>query len=713
MKVNSKLTEIYKKDVIKPSKMQEEYIRWFDSLQTRYPLSYYLTNQDIQYLYKCAISPSLNCNVKEKYYLMGELMKNRGFELLGGGTNRRAYRCTFENVVLKIATDQVGFTSNLREVPNQHVIKPFCTKIFGTDYNGVSSLSELFVPFKTQEEFSKYWEDIFNILYFKFRNNDIGMEDIGTRSFKNWGLRNGFGPGVLDFPTMYVMDPAKRFCHNIVDGKMCGGTLDYDDGFNVIVCSCCGRTHFAKTLAKKDGDQISNLLQAVGYQNKKLEKELMSMKIKIVDVETGEGKDIIIGGKSNFVNPNSKRKVKPVINLNDNTIKPKKVKPVGFRIIDVGTLNPETGCIEENKETSSEEPVVDEQAPFFPEVTHEDVLKSEEIQQLVEDSIIDLTISYNTIDDAIVTFSDLVDNSSDDYVTEEDPVYFAIVIRDIIESSIRFNFDRDEALKLYKELCEATIDIDLIDEGESYTISHGNMMRDDNIVINKLLARIYPASASENYFKAFYDLINTVKNSASFFTSVVGFYKTAIENLYFDKSEKAGGSDIRLIYKDVLDEIVSCINCEIGYYLDNVDENLEYHTKPSFKNFRETLNELKKFDNENKSNETTETNKYYIIERTDGSSLISPTVTVKLFVIEEDEEDTEQVIETKPIEPVIKTEPIEEEPDEVIDNDEPYEVKQSRKVQLIPTSSVGQFDSYNKMSRKQRRKFDRENKKRK
>jgi hypothetical protein len=140
MKINPNLVDIYKKDTIEVSKLQQEYIKYFDSLTIRHPLSYYLTNQDIACLYKYAMSPSLNCNVKEKYHLIGELMKNRGFELLGGGTNRRAYRCTFENLVIKVATDQVGFTSNLREYPNQNVLKPFCTKIFCTDYSGTVSL---------------------------------------------------------------------------------------------------------------------------------------------------------------------------------------------------------------------------------------------------------------------------------------------------------------------------------------------------------------------------------------------------------------------------------------------------------------------------------------------------------------------------------------------------------------------------------------------
>lgn len=349
MKINSKLNDIYKKDIIKESKALEEFTKWYDSYRVN-PLLSYITREDIKTLHDLAISPRMNCDVQEKYYRIGRLMEDRGFALAGGGTNRRCYHCVYDNrVVIKAATDQVGFISNLREGVNQNVIKPFCDKIFEVsdirhvmNCDGTVSLEEQVIPIKTVEEFQKYAQDIYDILYFKIRNNNIGMEDIGTRSFKNWGYRNGFGPVLLDFPTMYVLDPKKRLCRNIINGHMCGGTLDYDEGFNVIVCSECGCTHFAASLAKKDGDNISELMQAVGYQNQKSVKEQNAMKIRIVDennnVEVRE-----IGGKSTYVNPNNckRGRVKPIIDLNNPNVNQPQERKVKFKVEVIGETKPE------------------------------------------------------------------------------------------------------------------------------------------------------------------------------------------------------------------------------------------------------------------------------------------------------------------------------------------------------------------------------------
>ena len=33
------------------------------------------------------------------------------------------------------------------------------------------------------------------------------IDDFGTKAFKNWGLRKGFGPVLLDYADMYILDP--------------------------------------------------------------------------------------------------------------------------------------------------------------------------------------------------------------------------------------------------------------------------------------------------------------------------------------------------------------------------------------------------------------------------------------------------------------------------------------------------------------------------
>ena len=56
------------------------------------------------------------------------------------------------------------------------------------------------------DEFQAVGKNIFDVLYFKIRAKNIAMEDIGMRSYKNWGIRDNFGAVLLDYPTMYVAD---------------------------------------------------------------------------------------------------------------------------------------------------------------------------------------------------------------------------------------------------------------------------------------------------------------------------------------------------------------------------------------------------------------------------------------------------------------------------------------------------------------------------
>lgn len=694
MKINPNLVDIYKKDTIKISKLQEEYIKWYDSLQTRYPLSYYLTNQDIAYLYRCAISPALNCNVKEKYHLIGELMRNRGFELIGGGTNRRAYRCTFEDLVIKVATDQVGFTSNLREFPNQNVIKPFCTKIFGTDYNGVVSMSEQFIPFKTVEEFQKYGQDIFDILYFKLRNNDIGMEDVGTRSFKNWGLRNGFGPGMLDFPTMYVLDPTKRFCRNIVNGQMCGGTLDYDEGFNVIVCSECGRTHFVRTLAKKDGEDISKLLQAVGYQQRKSEKESFSMKIKLVNLETGEVESVReVGGKSNFVDPNRRKRPKQVINLNEPQNNTKKKKEIKFKDVIVGTLNPETGEIEDGTtlkvkpEFIFDKPVMTTEKKLY---SSSYFIAEDEIEELIDND------KKHSVEEVITTFDKLIVDTTMNYEGNDTNNIMDII--DVINNNINgiTRIPREKAESMFKELSVATLDLSYY---EATSISDDTIMVSDNTMIARLIQRII--RNSEDNFTAFEHLINTVKNSAAFFESVIGFFKTVLEHFSYNIDEKVGGEDYHYMYKDVFNIARKAIAYVFDDFLYNIMLNgvsnsfsgqLVYNRNNAFVKLRDCLKEMSEaFNNAEKASESTDkTASVQLYRRNDYAELYC-------FFTEEDDNETKLDVS-----------------DDTEDNEDVSEevsIEYNKTVESMPINTTGMLESHNKMSRKQRRKFEKDNRK--
>lgn len=77
----------------------------------------------------------------------------------------------------------------------------------------------------------------------------------------NWGLRmcgngNGFGPVLLDYPYIYELDGAKLYCNSLIldTNMICDGMIDYDDGFNELICTKCGRKYLATDLEDKSNN---------------------------------------------------------------------------------------------------------------------------------------------------------------------------------------------------------------------------------------------------------------------------------------------------------------------------------------------------------------------------------------------------------------------------------------------------------------------------
>lgn len=541
MKVNKHLADIYRKDVIKESELMKKYIAWFDSLKVN-PLLSYFTIEDINLIHKLATSPAMHCNVKEKYRILGEIMEKRGFRLIGGGTNRRAYECIYDDrVVAKVATDPVGFTSNLRESINQNVLKPFCNKIFEVSPCGSLAIIEKVVPIKDVSEFQKYAQEIYDILYFKIRNNSIAMEDIGTRSMKNWGYRSGFGPVLLDYPTMYVANPKKRLCKNILNGKLCCGTLDYDEGFNCIVCSECGRTYFAKTIAKTEGDDINSLLSAVGY----LKKEgVKSMKFEIVNKNDGKViSSIECGGKCNHVDPTISNHIiggtfsEKVISSTQ-----KKKRPT-VMIVDISTDNEVKPEAITNETINKKE----HNSSSFEKCTS--FLDDEKIIPEVQAVESDIPQSYNLIKQKqfIKKFNELnsgikIENIDGGSVSITD---LTKAVNEVMTIDANPFVSESDAFSMYMRLSAATV------KNNNFRIDENNVRTTDTL-INDMLRRISNSkNPNDDMFIVFFKLINNVKNTKSFFNSILSFWDTFIYINAFDTDETPEYSRY-CIYSDML-----------------------------------------------------------------------------------------------------------------------------------------------------------------
>jgi hypothetical protein len=108
-------------------------------------------------------------------------------------------------------------------------------------------------PITNTKEYMSMAADIYKLLS-EFIIGQYIIDDIGTEYFQNIGFRNGFGAVVLDFPYVYEVDGKKIWCnkpdYNDPTGY-CNGPIDYDMGFNKLVCKKCGAIYKPFELAKK------------------------------------------------------------------------------------------------------------------------------------------------------------------------------------------------------------------------------------------------------------------------------------------------------------------------------------------------------------------------------------------------------------------------------------------------------------------------------
>ena len=222
---------------------------------THAPISSYISLPEIQYFDHIATSAKLAGKSKRyKIDMMSEVLRPKGFIYMAAGTNRVVFRNDYDqSFLLKIGFDSTGVNDSTREFYNQEVLKPFVPKMFDVSPRGTIGLIERVHPILNRAEFMSVAGQIFDILNKKILGKYV-LEDIGTDFFKNWGLRDGFGPVLLDYPYVYEIDGSKLVCNKpLPDGTNCRGLIDYDEGFNTLVCELCGRRHTAKSLAKNNG----------------------------------------------------------------------------------------------------------------------------------------------------------------------------------------------------------------------------------------------------------------------------------------------------------------------------------------------------------------------------------------------------------------------------------------------------------------------------
>ena len=235
----------------------------------RPPITCYIPQSIIDTFYTISCDSKLYNAPLKRFKLQNELLEPYGFKPLASGTNRRTFYCVYDPwIVLKIASDAIGRSDNISEFGIQKVLLPFCTKVFDVDSSGSMQLAER-VEVMTEDDFRTYQKEICRYLESWFQLGYF-FEDVGFYSFKNWGLRDGSGPVLLDFPYFYQYDPDKLICdrENPKTHEKCGGTIgyNYESIMSEIICYKCLGRYSAQYLSKKiDGNSCDVIL---GRKNK-------------------------------------------------------------------------------------------------------------------------------------------------------------------------------------------------------------------------------------------------------------------------------------------------------------------------------------------------------------------------------------------------------------------------------------------------------------
>lgn len=257
------------------------------------PITNYLDMRDISFLHNIASSTRYSAKIKEKYAAIDGLLKARGFTKFAGGTNRVIYKFyEDESFLIKVAIDKVGLSDNHQEYKTQHILKPYVTKMFDVSHCGTVGLCERVQPIISLAEFYSVADYIFDTVVYKFIGKYV-VDDIGVDYFLNWGLRIGFGPVLLDYPYVYKLDSKKLVC-KLVDlntGSICNGKIDYDAGFNNLVCANCGKPYLARELELQESTKLS------------YEEDDEIMKVSIINPD---GTRITPGRSSDYINTPAK-----------------------------------------------------------------------------------------------------------------------------------------------------------------------------------------------------------------------------------------------------------------------------------------------------------------------------------------------------------------------------------------------------------------------
>lgn len=163
-----------------------------------------------------------------------DVLSDYDFKELGCGTNRICVKKKGYPYAIKIALDGRGIMDNNIEfnIFNDPELREHNDVTLSYENSGLILLSQK-VPTMKSEDFEYFKKDIYKIL--KRLSKTYILNDIGPRSFKNWGIFNE-KPIIIDFAYLSRVKDAKiKVCNK------CSGKLHYTTDFIQMQCEDCGK----------------------------------------------------------------------------------------------------------------------------------------------------------------------------------------------------------------------------------------------------------------------------------------------------------------------------------------------------------------------------------------------------------------------------------------------------------------------------------------
>ena len=351
----------------------EKYIKPFTTQDwiniQRPPIGNYIPQQIIYELFQLVTDPKWMNQTARKKKEARRILGQCGLYQIGSGTNRMCFGCEYDpGIAFKLGLDRVGRSDNVAESYNQYFLNGFGAKIIHVLPDGLLAMCERVETMK-QSVFAEYADTIYRLITYWAVCKNILIEDIGLNFFKNWGVRLGFGPVLLDYPYIFKVDPFKLVCkrRDPYTQEECMGHIEYDLGLNQIVCDKCGVRYGISDIADANvGDIVK---KTINMRGKVLSMALVNTNVKVAIKKNGKvvnrfysesdskmDKSKIIGGK--------------IITSKNIDELPKEMQEGASKLTQslIGTPAPKN--MEEKKETKQEE----RKYHFYPRAVKNDII---------------------------------------------------------------------------------------------------------------------------------------------------------------------------------------------------------------------------------------------------------------------------------------------------------------------------------------------------